>query len=625
MNEAIKLLLSLSVSGTILAGLLFALKPFLRQKLSKTVQYYIWIIVLVRLVLPFSFQGSVMNELFYGTNQEVNPVVAVQPVGSGQTSLPGLTNVSGNIANGYYNGDTDHNRYSRELISQYALYLWLLGAIAVLSVNITSYTKFINQLGQTNIPATEEENAVLATLLKGRNIVKLERNRFVGTPLLVGILRPIIIIPDVPYTEVQLTDILRHELVHLQRFDIGVKWLTMLAASIHWFNPLMFLIKKELNRACELACDEAVIQNLSPMEKQAYGRTLISMVSEQKYPLGILQATMCEQKHTLKERLVAIMAQTKHYRYKGIISGVVLVSVIAAAIYLGAGVGLGNTLFGSRSDTPPDIFINAELQETKVARLGPYSWRDGDKGILADSDHPVNLQYKLVNTVSVSRSQALVITTGSLTEHEITLASLSVYQGGELIEFEPNPSLLNGDLHLQAPPEQGQYVYSLDLEYGDKGTATYGFLVLVDTVVFDLEEIAKHKTPYVGDNSKVASLAGSLPAPLRNYKQQFISIKSEKPYGLTIYYEPVLEGLGMMPYSTVEGITEGNALVVFSMVDNLDQVTFAFRNTQSEDGLDPTKYFTDHTFQRRDFEERYDDLSELGEDLNALEAILTGR
>ena len=69
-----------------------------------------------------------------------------------------------------------------------------------------------------------------------------------------------------------------------------------IATSIHWLNPLMYFVKKEINHACELACDEPVIKNLNPSEKQAYGNTLISVVAESKYPFGVLQAAMCEEK-----------------------------------------------------------------------------------------------------------------------------------------------------------------------------------------------------------------------------------------------------------------------------------------------------------------------------------------
>lgn len=71
MNEIVKLLLSLSISGSILAILIFVMKPFIKNKLSKSFQYYIWIVVLLRLTLPFSFEASIMNELFYGDQPPV--------------------------------------------------------------------------------------------------------------------------------------------------------------------------------------------------------------------------------------------------------------------------------------------------------------------------------------------------------------------------------------------------------------------------------------------------------------------------------------------------------------------------------------------------------------------------
>ena len=70
-NETVKLLLSLSLSGSILAVLIFAIKPFIKNKLSKSIQYYIWIVVLLRLILPFSFETSIMNELFYSNQAPV--------------------------------------------------------------------------------------------------------------------------------------------------------------------------------------------------------------------------------------------------------------------------------------------------------------------------------------------------------------------------------------------------------------------------------------------------------------------------------------------------------------------------------------------------------------------------
>ena len=64
MNEFIKILLSLSVSGALLLLLILGLKPLYKNKFSKRWQYYIWIIVALRFLLPFTFDTTIVGSLF---------------------------------------------------------------------------------------------------------------------------------------------------------------------------------------------------------------------------------------------------------------------------------------------------------------------------------------------------------------------------------------------------------------------------------------------------------------------------------------------------------------------------------------------------------------------------------
>lgn len=345
MNEIIKLILSLSLSGSILALLVFVIKPFIKHRLSKTLQYYIWFVVLLRLIIPFSFEGSIINQLMYSdkTTEMINTQGTVQQVDSNSVSILSslfISNPQGNVANGVYNNDIDHSRYFTNLVIESIFYIWLLGMIFALAINIVGYAKFSKQLKQRNILASDDENKLLATLTKGKTNVKLVRNRFTTTPLLIGVIRPQIIIPDYKFSKQQLENILLHELTHLRRYDLAMKWLTMIITSIHWFNPLMYIIKKAINRACEMSCDEAVIKNLNAEQKQNYGDTLIDVVAEQKYAVGALQVTMCEEKKHLKERLFAIMAYKKKPRLFMFISILIFLVVISSAVVLGANVGV---------------------------------------------------------------------------------------------------------------------------------------------------------------------------------------------------------------------------------------------------------------------------------------------
>jgi beta-lactamase regulating signal transducer with metallopeptidase domain len=700
MNEIIKLILSLSLSGSILTVLIFAVKPFIKHRLTKSIQYYIWIVVLLRFLLPFSFEGSIMNKIFYGDQSSwtMSNQTIVQPMNSTSNSknntdnlsdfsdshalftLPSyiLPNTQERTANGVYNNDVDHSKYFKDLFFRYALYIWLIGTILAIITNLIGYVRFLRHLKQTNKPTTDEQNIIFNVLLREKNSnrinirnntgnsyrnrtensggnssrnssrnnagnndknntginignnVRLVCNRFVTTPMLVGILKPCIIIPDIDFDDKQLENILLHEITHLRHFDIVIKWLTMIAVSIHWFNPLIYLIKKEINHACELACDETVIKNLSLTEKQAYGDTLISVVAEHKYPVGVLQATMYEEKKSLKERLIAIMNHNKKSKYMVIFSLILLGIVTLSALYLGAGIGTGK-------NTPYNIYISAEDNETKVAQIGTYSWSYGGTHINADSDHPMNFEYGPDNIITVEPKQQLIISTQKIKsdrKYNFSIEQISVYKDKQMIQFESvEPSFINGNLYIQAPSDAGEYIYTMILNYKDKGTVNYGFVVRAGMLTYDLDGIAKYKTPYIGDASKVGSIVSHLPVPDSYFKQQYISMEtSKKPYGLTIYYEAASNS-EYNKYKDVWPITasnsvittnlRANALVTFCMIDNLDEVAFAFRNSQSGGKLDKSKYDSSFVYTRAGFEEEYDDFSALAENLDLLKEILT--
>ncbi|WBW95663.1 M56 family metallopeptidase [Oceanirhabdus sp. W0125-5] len=634
MNETVKLLLSLSLSGSILALLIFAIKPFIKNKVSKSIQYYLWMVVILRLIIPFSFEDSFMNNVFYSDKISLKTTTegAVQPLkDTGEYTInssrePSVHENSGNVVD---NSESYNIKWFWNILNNYILYIWLSGVIIAIAINLIGYIKFLKYLKQGNIPATDGENGMVATLLNGRKRVCLVRNRFVATPMLIGILRPSIIIPNIDFNEKQLKNILLHEMSHLRRYDITIKWITMISTSIHWFNPLMYFIKKEINNACELACDEFVIKNFNSEEKQAYGDTLISVVAEQKYPNGVLQATMCEEKKSLKERLVSIMNHNKKSISIIILSVVLLGVVTFGALYLGAGVG-------TSKDTPPNIYISAEYMKTKVARIGTYSWSYRGRHVNADSDHTVNFEYRLDNVVSVTGKEQLIIDTQRLKKdkkYDFTIEDISVYKEKELIEFETSePTFTNGSVCIQAPSEQGEYIYTMILNFKDRGTVSYGFVVRVDMLTYNLEEISKYKTPYIGDASKVGYIAGLMPVPQKYFKQHYTSMETkDKPYKLTIYYEllPDIKYEGEWPIVTPNSIFETNcrtnALVAFAMIDNLDVVTFAFRDSQSHGRLDESKYNTTFTFPRAAFEEKYGDLTVLGNDLDLLQDVLAGK
>lgn len=142
------------------------------------------------------------------------------------------------------------------------------------------------------------------------------------------------ILPDKKYGETELQSIFLHEMTHMRRHDIAVKWLLVLAGALHWFNPVIRCVCREINRACELACDESVIKRYDNDQKQHYGDALITVAADtvRGIPASI---TMFEDKKNLKERLEAIMRHRDFSKKTVFISGILFGIVICATLCIG--------------------------------------------------------------------------------------------------------------------------------------------------------------------------------------------------------------------------------------------------------------------------------------------------
>jgi beta-lactamase regulating signal transducer with metallopeptidase domain len=96
-----------------------------------------------------------------------------------------------------------------------------------------------------------------------------------------------------------------HELTHFKRGDMFYKWLVQLVICLHWFNPLVHLMGRVINKDCEFSCDEAVIKNLDYQDMRAYGDTLLNAIGVGGvYKSALSSVTLNENKNILKHTVV---------------------------------------------------------------------------------------------------------------------------------------------------------------------------------------------------------------------------------------------------------------------------------------------------------------------------------
>lgn len=182
--------------------------------------------------------------------------------------------------------------------------LWLAGAGVFLAFHCVSYLLARRKLLRSALSPTPEQADKCSTLRQALNIcrsVGLMRSSAVSSPMMLGLVRPVILLPDRDLTISELDLTLRHELLHLKRRDVAYKAIMLLANAVHWFNPLVWWMAREAGRNLELCCDEAVIRSLNGGGRREYGQVLLQAAADASGPA--LSTRFGSGKGQLKDRL----------------------------------------------------------------------------------------------------------------------------------------------------------------------------------------------------------------------------------------------------------------------------------------------------------------------------------
>lgn len=339
MNEFMKILLSLSVSGALLLLLILGLKPLYKNRFSKRWQYYIWIIVALRFLLPFTPDTTVVGSLFEKSDTDVitseittsqNAPVSVNTDNSKTETIQTNRNIT---------AATDLHKPLNLYVCLF--FGWLTIALVLFVRKITVYQGFIQYIKARN---TEVSDIKILNLLSDceeklniKTRVEVSYNPLIASPILIGFFRPRIILPVGELEDKELFYIFIHELIHYKQRDMFYKWLIQIVMCVHWFNPFVYLLEKEVNKSCELSCDEKVISILDDKAKREYGDTLISFLkSNNLYKSSLASVTLTAGAEQLKERFGAIMRFRKKSKVITVITAIFTVAVCVCFFVTGA-------------------------------------------------------------------------------------------------------------------------------------------------------------------------------------------------------------------------------------------------------------------------------------------------
>ncbi|PSL48141.1 beta-lactamase regulating signal transducer with metallopeptidase domain [Chitinophaga niastensis] len=156
----------------------------------------------------------------------------------------------------------------------------------------------------------------LAAQLQIPRKVKLLISRHVQVPVMMGFLKPLILLPVAMVnnlTEEQLEAILLHELAHIKRNDYLLNIFQSIVETILFFNPFIWLISKTIRLEREHCCDDLVIT--STVQPLHYARALVAL-EEYRLTANPLTMAVADNRQHLFHRIKRIMEmKTKHLNY----------------------------------------------------------------------------------------------------------------------------------------------------------------------------------------------------------------------------------------------------------------------------------------------------------------------
>lgn len=347
------------ITSSILIVLVAALRPVLRGRIDPRVQYALWLVAALRLLIPVNFVDSAYSVLALLERTDVPPQI-VQAIG--QTAIPAMS-----YEDAYDRAIREHDKISDrydsledwraiglspeeeemlsaraqelmrgptvgEIAAGLARPLWLTGAALM-----AGWFLLVNAGLRRRLRGAKRLNGVHCPL-------PVYVSDALPSPCLCGALRPAIYVTPAALDDPdRLRHVLAHELTHYRHRDHWWAVLRCLCLCAYWFDPLVWWAAALSRQDCELACDEGAIRALGEAERIPYGRTLVAMIAAGRNPLLQTATTMTGGKRRVRERVKFIARRPKTV----IAVALALIVIIACAV--------GCTFTGAPEDSPePD-------------------------------------------------------------------------------------------------------------------------------------------------------------------------------------------------------------------------------------------------------------------------------
>ena len=344
MAQLFETILQISLSTAAVIGVLLLLVPLWQKRYSARWRKAIWLIIAVRLLIPFSLE---LPQTPVQMNVDLQATPAWQAAVTDDAVTDGESvNTTDNAVQTVNHTAQDNGAVVSDVtvaketqISRGELWalVWMVGAVVFLLAHGAQYAVFRRRVLCNAQPLPEQET-VLQQASDGLNLRHypnvLLSSKAHG-PMLIGFVRSAIILPERIYGEKELLLILRHELVHYQQHDLWYKLVLLVANAVHWFNPLVYLMNRQANHDVEQVCDDKVVANQDMDYRKAYSMTILQAMSSSR---GIALSTyLSKDAQNSKKRFADILYPQKYKRGLLLLCVVIIAAVgVSGCLQIGA-------------------------------------------------------------------------------------------------------------------------------------------------------------------------------------------------------------------------------------------------------------------------------------------------
>ena len=333
------------LSSCVLILAVLLIRRCLRSRLQPMLQYALWGLVLIRLLLPFQFFNNPVS--VGGMVEEVKKQPAVQAV-TDKLTKPDISFEQAyeqavqdfqqagqqvqplpDYAAPGYKPQTPLQQHTQQLLDKATpafrlenllLAVWLVGITVTAVCFAVSNIRFLHVL--------HKRRRLLETHESG---LKIYACSGLDTPCLFGILRPsVYLLEEEAENETRKCHVVTHEITHYRHGDHVWSLLRCICLILHWYNPLVWLAAILSRQDGELACDTATLQKLGEQQRVAYGQTLIEMTCAKTPGAGLMNTatTMTGGKAAIKERVMMIAKRPKTVLWALILAVAIAVAAV---------------------------------------------------------------------------------------------------------------------------------------------------------------------------------------------------------------------------------------------------------------------------------------------------------